>query len=179
MAMDTASLMGFAVLGSMKKAERTRAETPLILTLVPGAPTTRAAIATVAVGNQARDSLRREKKVAGAVLGAVEAVAAGQPPATAFAGQPALRDLAPDQLAARLTTSLEVGSDVGGVGTHVPAAKEAELRHALGLATEMLVMAIGKSKNQLFTRDEARKFDDYLDLIPGADRDLIVAPELG
>lgn len=174
MAMDTASLMGFAVLGSMKKAERKRAETPLILTLVPGAPATRAAIATVAVGNQARDSLRREKKAASAVITAVGAIAAGQPAATAFAGQAALRDLAPDALAAQFTAVMDREDDVRASAGSTDDVKA--LWHDLGLATDMLVEAIGRSKNQLFTTDEAKQYDYYLDLISGEDRDKIVKP---
>ena len=49
-----------------------------------------------------------------------------------------------------------------------------ELWNALGLATEMLIEAIGRTKNQLFTADEAKDFDDYLDLLPGEQRDKIV-----
>lgn len=197
MAMDTSSLMGFAMLGTMKKAERKRAQTPLVLTMIPGPPSTRAAFATVAVGNQASEGLRREKKVAAAVLGAIEAVAAGQPAATAFAGQAALGDLAPDQLASRLRSILDRGTEEsqGAAGTgetkpdetkaEIEAAVEAavekavaetraEAQKVLALATTMLIGAIGRPKDQLFTEDEAKPFADYLAQVSAEDRTKIV-----
>jgi hypothetical protein len=174
MAIDPA-LMGVLSLGAMKKAERKRAEEATILTLVPGPAATRAAFSAIAVGTVARDSLRREKKAAAAVISAIEAVVAGQPAATAFAGQPALRDLAPDALAAQFTAFIDRDDDIrssaaGGSET------TRELWAALGLATAMLIEAIGRTKNQLFTTDEAEKYDDYLDLLSGEDRDQIVKP---
>lgn len=170
MAIDTASLMGLAMLGSMKKAERTRAEGPLVLTLVPGPPSTRAAIAAVAVGDQARDGLRREGRVAAAVLSAAEAVAAGQDPGVAFAAQPALRDLAPEALATRFDAIpvARPGPDV----EELP--DEKTLLEALAVATEMLIAAIGRTKNLLFTEDEAAKYDDYLELLSPSTRAKIV-----
>lgn len=191
MAMDTSSLMGFAVLGSMKKAERKRAQTPLVLTMIPGPPSTRAAFATVAVGNQASEGLRREKKVAGAVLGAIEAIVAGLPAATAFAGQAALSDLAPDQLANRFTsivdreTGVSHGSARTGESPENPetgaaavekavAEARAEAEKVLALATTMLIGAIGKPQDQLFTEDEAKPFADYLAQVSAEDRAKIV-----
>lgn len=181
MAMDTSSLMGFAVLGSMKKAERKRAQTPLVLTMIPGPPSTRAAFATVAVGNQASEGLRREKKVAGAVLGAIEAIVAGQPAATAFAGQAALSDLAPDQLASRFTgivdreTEESHGSaETGESPEKAVAEARAEAEKVLALATTMLIGAIGRPKDQLFTEDEAKPFADYLAQVSAEDRAKIV-----
>lgn len=182
MAMDTSSLMGFAVLGSMKKAERKRAQTPLVLTMIPGPPSTRAAFATVAVGNQASEGLRRERKVAGAVLGAIEAIVAGQPAATAFAGQAALSDLAPDQLASRFTgiVDRETEESHGSVETaetgetEASARAEAEAEKVLALATTMLIGAIGRPKDQLFTEDEAKPFVDYLAQVSAEDRAKIV-----
>lgn len=170
MAIDTASLMGLAMLGSMKKAERARAETPLVLTLVPGPPTTRAAIAAVAVGDQARDGLRREGRVAAAVLTAAEAVAAGQEPSAAFAAQPALRDLSPEVLATRFEAI--PGGRPRPQLEDLP--EEKRLVEALKVATEMLIAAIGRSKNQLFTEDEAAKYDDYLDMLSADTRAKIV-----
>ncbi|TQR88537.1 hypothetical protein D8S82_00570 [Mycobacterium hodleri] len=158
MALDNSSLMGFAVLGSMKKAERKRAQTPLVLTLIPGAPATRAAIASVAVGTQARDGLRREKRAAAATVSAVTAILSGEEPASAFAAQPALRDLAPDQLALQLGTAVS------------------DYAVALQQATDMLIEAIGKRQNELFTVDEAAKYVDYLGLLSDETRDSIVNP---
>ncbi len=179
--MDTASLMGFAMLGSMKKPERKRAESSLVLTLVPGPPATRAAIATMAVSNQARDGFRREMRVASAVVGATEAIAAGESAVAAFAGQSALRDLAPDQLAARFAAAFPVVDpevaptappQVGGAGPDELTV--ARLREALHLATEMVVTAIGRTKGSRFSTDEALVYDDYLDLLSGKVRDQIV-----
>ncbi|GAB3014018.1 hypothetical protein GCM10011376_08630 [Nocardioides flavus (ex Wang et al. 2016)] len=165
-------------LAAMKKAERKRAEEATFLTLVPGTAATRAAFGALAVGTVAKDSLRRERKAAAAVISALEAIVGGQPATAAFAAQPALRDLAPDTLAAQFTAAVD--RDDGGRTTRAVAGESGEstkeLWNALGLATEMLIEAIGRTKNLLFTADEAEPFDDYLDLLPGADRDKIVRP---
>ncbi len=173
MAIDPA-LMGVLSLSTMKKAERTRAEEGTFLTLVPGPPATRAMFSAFAVGNVARDSLRREKKAATAVLAAVEAIVAGSTATDAFAAQPALRDLAPDVLASRFSDSF--GAVDGGVRPSGGSNDTKELWTALHLATDMLIEAIGRTKNQLFTSDEAVKYDAYLDLVSGAERDQIVKP---
>lgn len=174
MAIDPA-LMGVLSLGAMKKAERKRAEEATFLTLVPGPTATRAAFSAIAVGTVARDSLRREKKAAAAVISAIESVVAGQPAATAFAGQPALRDLAPDALAAQFMAVVDRDDEIRSSAAGRSETTK-ELWAALGLATAMLIEAIGRTKNQLFTTDEAEKYDDYLDLLSGEDRDQIVKP---
>lgn len=173
MAIDPA-LMGVLSLGAMKKAERKRAEEATFLTLVPGPTATRAAFSAIAVGTVARDSLRREKKAAAAVISAIGAVVAGQPPASAFAGQPALRDLAPDALAAQFTAAVDRDDDLAS--SSGGRADSTELRNALSLATAMLIEAIGRTKNLLFTADEAEKYDDFLDLLSTETRDRIVKP---
>ena len=170
-----ATLIGLIPFVALKKAEAKRAQ-DAVLTLVPGSPTTRAALASFAVTNQARDSLRREKKAAAAVISAIEAVVAGQPAATAFAGQPALRDLAPDALAAQFTAVVDRDDEIRSSAAGRSETTTKELWAALGLATAMLIEAIGRTKNQLFTTDEAEKYDDYLDLLSGEDRDQIVKP---
>jgi hypothetical protein len=179
MAMDTASWMGFAVLGSMKKNERKRAETPLILTMVPGAPATRAAIATVAVGNQARDSVRREGKVAEATAVVVtQAIAGAVPIDAAITAQPALRDLDRTKLAvhvgqvvAPILPIYAAGSPpVGSSTTTPPVATKVELDKA----AEMVVAALGMPKNSKFTDVEAKKYKAFLDKLPQATKDSIV-----
>lgn len=103
MAMDTGSLMGIALYGSLTAAERRRVGDSLLLTVVPGPPATKAAMSSVAVGMQARDSLRRERRVAAETITAVESVLRGDAtPDAAFAARPELKDLAPAQLAQRL-----------------------------------------------------------------------------
>ena len=89
MAMDTASLMGFAVLASMKMAEQK---------LVPGPPATRAAFSAFAVGVVARDSLRREKKAAAAIMSLLPELASGTPLAVALMNSPLLCDLDADEI---------------------------------------------------------------------------------
>ncbi len=182
---NNATLIGLIPFVALKKAEAKRAQ-DAVLTLVPGSPTTRAALASFAVTNQARDSLRREKKVAEAMLGVVEGVVAGQTPAVAIASQAALKDLAPDQLAARLTGIIEQSDDDGSPGTGAAgdglekaveaatAEAQAEAQKVLGLATAMLVEAIGRAKDQLFTEDEAKPFAAYLDHVSAEDRAKIV-----
>lgn len=184
---NNATLIGLIPFVALKKAEAKRAkDAPLML--VPGSPTTRAALASFAVTNQARDSLRREKKVAEAVLGVVEGVVAGQTPAVAVANQAALKDLAPDQLAATLTGIIEragdrgegsasIGAAGGGVEKAVEAATaeaEAEAQKVLDVATAMLIEAIGRVKDQLFTEDEAKPFETYLAHVSAENRAKIV-----
>jgi hypothetical protein len=185
MATDNTTLIGLIPFVALKKAESRRAR-DAVLTLVPGSPTTRAALASFAVTNQARDSLRREKKVAEAMLGVVEGVVAGQTPAVAVANQAALKDLAPDQLATRLTGIIErsgeegegsasTGETAGEVEKAVEAAA-AEAQKVLDVATAMLVEAIGRAKDQLFTEDEAKPYEAFLAELPQATRDKIVKP---
>lgn len=184
---NNATMLGLIPFVALKKAEAKRAQ-DAVLTLVPGSPATRAALASFAVTNQARDSLRREKKVAEAMLGVVEGVVAGQTPAVAVANQAALKDLAPDQLATRLTGIIErpgdegegsasTGVTAGGVEKTVEAATaeaEAEAQKVLDVATKMLVEAIGRAKDQLFTEDEAKPFAAYLAHVSAEDRAKIV-----
>ena len=172
------SVLPVISLAAMKKAERRRAQDATFLTLVPGSAATRAAFGAIAVGTVARDSLRREKKAAAAVITAVEAVVGGQTAEAAFAAQPALRDLAPDALAAQFTAVVDRGDDrVAARGTSAGSSVTSkELWAALGLATEMLIDAIGRTKNQLFTAEEAEQYDEYLDLLSGEERDKIVKP---
>jgi hypothetical protein len=180
---NNATMLGLIPFVALKKAEAKRAQ-DAVLTLVPGSPATRAALASFAVTNQARESLRREKKVADAMLGVVEGVVAGQTPAVAVAGQAALKDLAPDQLATRLTGIIEqsrdegegsasTGETTGEVEKAVEAAT-AEAQKVLDVATSMLVAAIGRTKDQLFTEDEAKPFAAYLDHVSAEDRAKIV-----
>lgn len=171
MAIDP-TLMGVLSLGAMKKAERKRAEEATFLTLVPGPAATRAAFSAIAVGTVARDGLRREKKAATAVISAIEAIAAGQSATTAFSGQPALRDLAPDVLAAKFTAVVDRDDDL--TSSAAGRADARELRNALSLATAMLIEAIGRTKNLLFTADEAEEYDDFLDLLSRETRARIV-----
>ena len=171
------NLMGVLPFVAARKPERDRIKNAVFLNLVPGSPAHRAAFSAIALTTVARESVRREKRVAGAVLSAIDAISAGDSAATAFTAQPALRDLSPDDLATRFTDSFGTpgegtGSSVGSSGNNDVKA----LWTALDLATEMLIEAIGRSKGSLFTVDEAREYDDYLDLLSGAKRDEIVKP---
>lgn len=101
--MDAASLMGFAVLGSIKMAERRRATESLMLSMLPGPPATRAALASVAVTQQARDSVRRERKVAAAIMSLLPELASGTPLAVALMNSPLLCDLDADEIEEDMT----------------------------------------------------------------------------
>jgi len=192
MANDNAAMMyGLLPIVAMNKAEASRAKNaPLVL--VPGSPSTRAVLGSFAVTNQARESLRREKRVAEAVLGVVEGVVAGQAPAAAIAGQSALKDLAPDQLAGRLTSIFPPPSEEGEgteSGETAPEQVEArieaavqkaveetkvEAKRILDLATAMVIAAIGKDKDDLFTATQAKPFSDYLTQVSAEDQAKIV-----
>src|SRR5687767_12991602 len=166
------NLMGVLPFVAARKPERDRIKNAAILNLVPGSPANRAAFSAIALTTVARESVRRERRVAGAMLGALEAIRSGDSAATAFTAQPALRDLSPDDLATRFTDSFGAprGSSSAGSVT------DKDLWAALDLATEMLIEAIGRAKGTLFTTDEAEKYDDYLDLVSGDQRDRIVQP---
>lgn len=64
-----------AMLATMKSDERQRATVPLAMTMLPGPPGQMSAVSAMAVTTQARDGLRRERRVAEDVAaGMVKAV---------------------------------------------------------------------------------------------------------
>lgn len=159
---------------ALDKPAQSRARFPFVMTLLPGAPAQRAAMATVAVGTQARDAVRRERQVASAVVSAAEAIAEGADATTAFAAQPALRDLNPAELATRFDAAFpDDDEDEEEVGAE---ATTEQLQTALQQATGMLVEAIVRQKGQLFTAEQAEQFSEYLALIPDEIRVQIVKP---
>lgn len=99
-----AGLLEFAVLASMKRAERDRAQLPLVMTMLPGPAAQKGAVAALAVTTQARDGLKRERRVADDVVTAVTDATSGAPPLTVdkLREYPALRSIATDGLAARI-----------------------------------------------------------------------------
>lgn len=93
-------MMPMAALAASNRRTRRRVRDPLLLTLVPGAPAVRSAVAAVAVTQQAEQSLRRERRVAEETAAVVDSAARGTAVDRAALEQvPALRDVASDQLA--------------------------------------------------------------------------------
>jgi hypothetical protein len=93
-----------AALASLDRNSRSRATEPLMLTMLPGPAATKTAVAAVAVTQQARDGIRREKQVA---TQTVEAVAEAQANPAAFTKdnltqRRALRAIATDDLVAQI-----------------------------------------------------------------------------
>lgn len=165
MAIDNSSLMGIALLGSMKRAERKLASTPMMLTLVPGAPAARSALATVAVGSQARDAVRRQNRVVRDTLDVATEIIAdpGTPVKDHLLRHPALKDLTV------IPRFEQFGQEVA-----VPAGSAAEAD--LALAAEMVTAALTMNKGDLFSTQEAAKYQTFLDRLPAAAVAKIVKP---
>lgn len=172
MAMAPQDLMGFAVFASMRKAERSRAQSPLMMTLLPGAPAQRAALATVAVGIQAKDAVRRETQVVAATLAVVTERARKRTPlAEAIGHQPALRDLATDGLFEGFEKGFEDGDDA----REEPAEENPGVgRVVLEQAGDMVVAALQKTSKRTFSEEEAREFAEFLSVLPRELQDKIV-----
>jgi hypothetical protein len=69
-------LMPFAMMVASPRETSRRASEPLVMTMLPGPPAQRAAVAAVAVTQQAESSIRRERVVARTVADAVQEAAA-------------------------------------------------------------------------------------------------------
>ena len=93
-----ADLMAFAILASLKQAERDLIQRSLSSTLVPGRPANRAALSAIAVTTVARDSLRRERRTAAAAISAVSAIGQGESAAHVLLNSPTLRELDADEI---------------------------------------------------------------------------------
>ena len=91
-------LMAFAILAALKTADRRRAESALLMSMVPGPPARRAALATIAVGTQARDAVRRERKAAAAIISAISRIARGESAAHVLLADPTLCDLDAEEI---------------------------------------------------------------------------------
>lgn len=178
--MTQEQMLGIIPFVAAPKAERQRLGVSAVFPLMGGTASARAALTAVAMTTQVRDGFRREKKVAGAVITALEAVVSGTEPAAAFAGQKALRDLKPEELATRLTDVLS-----GDRRPRSPASKAAgdtaaapdqqdEVVRALKLATAMLIEAIRRPKDRLFAPEEAEEYQAYLEMLSPDTRAKIV-----
>lgn len=151
-------LFGFAMLASMKPAERRRASTPLVMTMLPGPAAQRSALAAVAVTQQVKDSARRERRIAEDVVSAVDL--AVQDPAgfttDKLRGLPALRDLATDALRDKILA-------LPPVVAALPAAAPAPVidPQVVAQAAEVVALLV-KNNGTKLTAAETAKFPDFM-----------------
>lgn len=185
--MTTPDLFGFAMLMSLKTTERKRAQQPLIMTMLPGPAAQRSAIAAIAVTTQARDGLRRERRVATETVQAV--VAAATDPAgfttESMRKLPALRPIATDALRDSIVAAVsgQPSTTPGGgtralpAGSSAPqpadqpatleAAKRAAEAHAqadlvvVDQAVKVAALAMSKKGGKL-TAEESGQFPEFL-----------------
>jgi hypothetical protein len=101
---DGQMMVPFVALASMDRAARDQALQPLVLTMLPGPPAQKTAVAAVAVTQQAQEAVQNERRVANQVVAAV-GEAAEKPDEfdrQALARFPALRRLATDEFVTRI-----------------------------------------------------------------------------
>lgn len=185
--MTTPDLFGFAMLMSLKTPERKRAQQPLIMTMLPGPAAQRSAIAAVAVTTQARDGLRRERRVAHETVQAVVAAAkdAGGFTTESLRNMPALRLIATDALRDSIIAAVSGGSPAppdngtkalpaataspqpADRSTEVEAAKKATEDHAkadlvvVDQAVKAAALLMSKKGGKL-TAEESGQFPEFL-----------------
>lgn len=146
-------IIEFTLLATMRRAERSLAQGPLMLTMLPGPPSQKSAVAAVAVGTQARDSVKRQQRVAEA---AVEAVTTALTTSTdVTAGEleqvPVLKDI--------VTPSL-----IDRINAVTPAVSE----HLVKLAGDLAVATLEQAKGDRLTVTEAKPHEEILKLLDDA-----------
>jgi hypothetical protein len=140
-------ILPFAALASLDRNSRSRATEPLMLTMLPGPAAQRSAVAAVAVTQQARDGLRRERQVA---TQTVEAVTEAQANPAGFTRDSllqrrALRAIATDDLVA------QINAIPGSVGDQVVTQAVAALKAAIALPRD----------RKLPSADEEAKYKEF------------------
>lgn len=171
-------LFEFAVLASMKSAERQRATTPLVMTMLPGPPAQRSAVAAMAVSTQVKDGLRRERRVAEEVVEAVR-LAAKDP--TGFSTEklrelPALRAVATDSLrdaVLSLTTAASSSALPAGTSTSTSTSPSVVDPKVVEQAAQVAALLVQKKGTKL-TAAEGAKFPEFLHALTQQQRDEII-----
>lgn len=169
-------LLEVAMLASLTSAERQRAQLPLVMTMLPGAPAHRGAVAAMAVTTQARDGLRRERRVASQVVDAVDAAVQnpGNFTTETLRQLPALRAIATDQLRDKIRSVTEpaqaaIHGAPARAGAPAAAIDPVVLDQAVGVAVALI-----HKKGSKLAGAEAERFPDFLKALSQQQRDQIV-----
>lgn len=152
-------IIEFTLLATMRRAERSLAQVPLMLTMLPGPPSQKSAVAAVAVGTQARDSVKRQQRVAEAAVEAVTSALTSSADVTVgeLEQVPVLKDIVTPDLVDRINAV-------------TPAVSE----HLVKLAGELAVATLEQPKGDRLNAAEAKPHEEIINLLDDATRDKLV-----